>query len=315
MNRKSIIISIKGTVLTNSEKSLINSEKPWGVILFKRNIKTISQLEYLSKEIRNSIKDPNYPILIDEEGGNVSRLSNIVDTKIFSQNFFGHLYEKNKTIGYKYYVNYLNQISYVLRKIGVNINTIPVLDIFKNKKSKIIGTRSYSKRTQTIKSLGRACINTLKKNKIGSVIKHIPGHGCTDIDSHKSLPIVSDSYKNLIKNDFSLFKENNSPFAMTAHILYKKIDSFYPATHSKIIIDNIIRKKLLYKGLLISDDISMKSLSKNIIFNAKKAVFSGCNLALYCGGEIKESSILLKNMKKIDAFTSKKTSEFYNFLR
>ena len=83
MNRKSIIISIKGTVLTNSEKSLINSEKPWGVILFKRNIKTISQLEYLSKEIRNSIKDPNYPILIDEEGGNVSRLSNIVDTKIF----------------------------------------------------------------------------------------------------------------------------------------------------------------------------------------------------------------------------------------
>ena len=144
MNRKSIIISIKGTVLTNSEKSLINSEKPWGVILFKRNIKTISQLEYLSKEIRNSIKDPNYPILIDEEGGNVSRLSNIVDTKIFSQNFFGHLYEKNKTIGYKYYVNYLNQISYVLRKIGVNINTIPVLDIFKNKKSKIIGTRSYS---------------------------------------------------------------------------------------------------------------------------------------------------------------------------
>ncbi len=203
----------------------------------------------------------------------------------------------------------------ILNNAGININTIPVLDVLKNKTHKIIGDRSYSKNLKTIKSLGRICINVLNNYKIGSVSKHIPGHGCSNLDTHNNRAVVYDSYNNLLKNDFNVFKKNKSPFVMTAHIVYKKIDPLNVATHSKIVIKNIIRKKLTYKGLILSDDISMKALNKNLLFNAKKAIQSGCNLALYCGGDIKESRILLKGMKKIDDFTAKKTSEFYKFLR
>ena len=102
---------------------------------------------------------------------------------------------------------------------------------------------------------------------------------------------------------------------MTAHIIYKKIDPLNTATHSKVLIKNIIRKKLGFRGILISDDISMKALSGNLVYNAKKAIQSGCNLVLYCKGNIKESSALLSKINDIDNFTKKKTSEFYRFLR
>ena len=315
MNRKSIILSIKGLRLSKEECSLIQNEKPWGIILFKRNIKNINQLKSLTSEIKKAMNDSLYPILIDEEGGRVSRLSNIFDTKKFAQYFFGNLFEKNKQIGENIYEEYLYLICKILNNIGININTIPVLDILKNKTHKIIGDRSYSKNLKTIKSLGRICINVLNNYKIGSVSKHIPGHGCSNLDTHNNRAVVYDSYNELLKNDLNAFKKIKSHFVMTAHIVYKKIDPLNVATHSEIVIKNIIRKKLTYKGLILSDDISMKALGKNLLFNAKKAIQSGCNLALYCGGNIKESIILLKEMKKIDDFTAKKTSEFYKFLR
>ena len=315
MNRKSIILSIKGLKLSKEEYSLIQNEKPWGIILFKRNIKNINQLKSLTSEIKKAMNDSLYPILIDEEGGRVSRLSNIFDTKKFAQYFFGNLFEKNKQIGENIYEEYLYLICKILNNIGININTIPVLDILKNKTHKIIGDRSYSKNLKTIKSLGRICINVLNNYKIGSVSKHIPGHGCSNLDTHNNRAVVYDSYNELLKNDLNAFKKIKSHFVMTAHIVYKKIDPLNVATHSEIVIKNIIRKKLTYKGLILSDDISMKALGKNLLFNAKKAIQSGCNLALYCGGNIKESIILLKEMKKIDDFTAKKTSEFYKFLR
>ena len=315
MNRKSIILSIKGLKLSKEEYSLIQNEKPWGIILFKRNIKNINQLKSLTSEIKKPMNDSLYPILIDEEGGRVSRLSNIFDTKKFAQYFFGNLFEKNKQIGENNYKEYLYLICKILNNTGININTIPVLDILKNKTHKIIGDRSYSKNLKTIKSLGRICMNVLNNYKIGSVSKHIPGHGCSNLDTHNNRVVVYDSYNDLLKNDFNAFKKIKSHFVMTAHIVYKKIDPLNVATHSEIVIKNIIRKKLTYKGLILSDDISMKALSKNLLFNAKKAIQSGCNLALYCDGDIKESRILLKEMKKIDDFTAKKTSEFYKFLR
>ena len=315
MNRKALITSIKGTSLTNDEKKMIYNHKPWGIILFRRNIQNIKQLKQLTFQLRKTVNDPLYPILIDEEGGNVSRLSKIIDNKIFSQNFFGKLYEKNTIIGKNFYEEYLYSICNILNNTGININTIPVLDILKSKTHKIIGNRSYSKNLKTIKSLGNICIKILRKCKIGSVSKHIPGHGCSDVDTHKKLSAVNTSLNLLLKQDFKVFKNINSKFAMTAHIIYKKIDPLHTATHSKILIKNIIRNKLGFRGILISDDISMKALSGDLIYNAKTAIKSGCNLVLYCKGNIKESSALLSKINDIDNFTKKKTSEFYRFLR
>ena len=315
MNRKAAIISIRGSKLTASEIKLLKKEKPWGIILFKRNIITFKQTKNLTQKIRNCMKDPFYPILIDEEGGKVSRLSGLFSTKEFSQYFFGLLYEKNNKNGKLIYKYYLETICNILNDLGININTIPVMDLLQNSTHQVIKSRAYPYQTKTIKTLGKFCISFLKKKKIASVSKHVPGHGCSNSDSHLNLPIVYKKKSKLYKEDFSLFKNLSSNFMMTAHILYKNIDSKNLATFSNNIINQIIRKKLNFKGILISDDISMKALSKNLSVNADKALNAGCNLVLYCGGNIKESSKLLKNLRTIDEFTQKKTYQFYNFLR
>ncbi len=315
MKRKSIIISISSYRLTKKEEELIINQKPWGIILFKRNVKNMDQLKELTSRIRFLMRDPCYPIMIDEEGGRVSRLSGIVDISNFPQKLFGKLFEKNKSLGINSYNEYLHFICQILKESGININTIPVLDILKNNTHKVIGDRSYSKNLNTINVLKKLCFTVLNKFKIGSVSKHIPGHGCSNIDTHKKLSVVNNSLDSLFKKDFKAFKNTESKFSMTAHIIYKKIDSLNTATHSEVLIKNIIRKKLGFKGILISDDISMKGLQGNLLYNAKKAIQSGCNLVLYCKGNIKESSSLLSKINDIDNFTKKKTSEFYRFLR
>ena len=315
MKIKALITSISGTVLSKKEFNLFKTHKPWGIILFKRNIKNFDQLKKLIKSIQNIFNDNNYPILIDEEGGTVCRLTALLDNKAYSQNFFGKLYKKNKNLGFSIYENYIYSLSSVFKKLGININTVPVLDVLKKNTHRIISSRTYSNDIKTIKTLGKLCIKSYKKNKIGTVIKHIPGHGSASRDSHKTLPIVRKNHKNLSINDFKCFKGMDSHFAMTAHILFSNIDSKNAVTHSKNLIRKIIRKKIGFRGILISDDISMKALKYSLVENAKRSLSSGCNLALYCSGKYRESKRLLKELPLIDNFTMKKTSQFYKFLR
>ena len=313
MIRKAIIISVSGTSLTKEESSIIRREKPWGIILFRRNISSKKQVIDLINNIKKIMRDKKYPILIDEEGGRVSRFSNFLDNSYFNQKYFGNIYKKNKSIGNAIYQTYINSLSEVFLTIGANINTVPVLDLIKENKHQIVGNRSFSSNVNIVKELGANCVKFYKKNKIATVIKHIPGHGSAKSDSHFKLPKVNDSHK-LLKKDFSCFKNSFSFFAMTAHILYNKIDSKQNATHSKIIINQIIRKEIGFKGILISDDISMKALKYSLRENAKLALEAGCNLVLYCAGKTKEMKKLLRNIPNIDKFTEKKTSTFYRFL-
>ena len=278
MKRKAIIISIRGTKLTKEEKKLIINERPWGIILFKRNLFSFDQTRELISAIKSITKDKKYPIMIDEEGGKVSRLSNYLDNKVYSQSFFGQLFKTNKKLGSNLYINYISSMSALLTTLGININTSPVLDIRKKKTHQIIGSRSYSFDKNIIKKLGKICLDTYSKNKIATVIKHIPGHGSASSDSHKKLPVVKDTIKDLRKYDFSCFYNMNSFFAMTAHILFTKIDSKKNVTHSKKIINSIIRKEIKFKGILISDDISMKALKYDIVKNAVMSLNAGCNL-------------------------------------
>jgi beta-N-acetylhexosaminidase len=314
MIRKAAIISISGPSLKSNEIALFKIEKPWGVILFKRNILSASQLLKLTKKIRKIMRDKKFPILIDEEGGRVSRLSNFLDNSLYNQKFFGDIYKSDKVIGTKIYKKYINSLSEILLNTGININTTPVLDITKKNTHRIIGDRSYSTSSSIINELGKLCVNYYKANKIGTVIKHIPGHGSSNLDSHIKLPKVNTTFKQLKKIDFKCFKNTSSFFAMTAHILYSKIDKKKNATHSETIIKKIIRKEIGFKGILISDDISMKALKHNLIKNADLALKAGCNLVLYCAGNAKDTKKLLNTIPYMDKFTAKKTSEFYKFL-
>jgi len=314
MIRKAAIISISGTTLTKEEIAIIKEEKPWGIILFKRNILSEKQLLKLVKNIKKIMNDKKYPILIDEEGGKVSRISNIFNNLPYNQKYFGDVYNLNKNIGTKLYKSYINSLSKVLIKFGININTSPVLDLLKKNTHDVISNRSFSTNLFVVNELGKLCVKFYKKNKIATVIKHIPGHGGANSDSHFTLPKVNNSLFSLKKKDFKCFEKTSSLFAMTAHILYTKIDKKNNATHSSLILKKIIRKEIGFKGILISDDISMKALKHDIVKNALLALEAGCNLVLYCAGKTSELKILLNNTPYIDNFTMKKTSEFYKFL-
>ena len=315
MNRKAVIFGIRGFSLSLKEKKLFKNIEPWGIILFSRNIKNIDQLKKLTNEIKKIFKDKKYPILIDQEGGSVSRLANIIDTSLFTNEYFGKLYNNDKHFfGYSYKI-YINRISELMKEVGININTVPVLDVKRENSHKIIGNRSFSKNPYIVRKIGNLWIESFSKNKIATVVKHIPGHGKTRVDSHNKLPVIKINKKELKKKDFLPFKSSKSIFAMTAHVKYNAYDPFFTATHSKILINKIIRKYMRFKGILISDDISMKSLKYGIKENSLKALNAGCNIVLHCNANIKEMNQLSKIIPRIDNFTKKKTSDFYNFLR
>ena len=312
-NRRSFIVGIKSTKLSLREKNFLKIYKPWGVILFTRNIKNINQTSKLTSSIKKIFNDKNYPILIDQEGGRVNRLNNLISFDNLTSEFFGNKYIKNRKEFIFYYKLFVDKISYLLKSIGVNINTVPVLDLRFVGASNIIGDRSFSRNPKVVSKIGDYCINYFKENGIGTVIKHIPGHGLARVDSHHFTPTINKNQKFLIKNDFATFKNKKTFFAMTAHVIFNKIDKANTVTHSKKMI-KIIRNKIGFKNILISDDLSMKSLKGTLKDNTIKTFNSGCNLALHCNGNLKEMEIIAKNSPLINKFISKKTSQFYKIL-
>jgi len=312
-NRRAFIVGLKTKILLQNEKKFLKKYKPWGIILFSRNIENINQTKKLTDEIKKIFNDKNYPILVDEEGGRVSRFNKIIDNSKFTAEYFGNLYSKKIKSYFIYYKIFINLTSYLMHKMGININTVPVLDVRRNKSKNIIGDRSFSANPKIVSKIGDFCIENFNKNQIGSVIKHIPGHGLSLVDSHKFTPIVNVDLNKLNKIDFLPFKNKKSFFAMTAHIVYKKIDSKNTATHSKKVI-NIIRNKIKFKNLILTDDISMKSLKFSIKENTIRAFNAGCNIVLHCNGNYNEMITVAKNSPKINTFIIKKTSQFYKNL-
>ena len=312
-NRKCFITGIKGTNLHKKEIFFLKKYKPWGVILFSRNLRNINQIKNLTFQIKKIFNDKNYPIMIDQEGGRVNRLNKIILSENFTSEYFGKIFLKEKKDFNLIYKLFVDRISHILRSLGININTVPVLDLRYKGSSNIIGDRSFSRNPKIVSAIGDLCIRYFKNNSIGTVIKHIPGHGLAKVDSHHFTPIINKNLNFLKKNDFKAFRFKKSLFAMTAHVIFKKIDPDNTVTHSKKMI-KIIRDHLKYKNLIISDDISMRSLKGSMAENTKKIFNAGCNIALHCNGNLKEMSIVARNSPKVNSFVIKKTSEFYKNL-
>ena len=313
IKRRSFITGIKSIKLNVQEIKFLAKYQPWGIILFSRNLKNISQIKRLTNHIKKIFKDKNYPILIDQEGGKVNRLNKIISLDTFTSEYFGKLFIKDKKSFNIVYKLFIDQTSHLLSSLGININTVPVLDLLYKNRSNVIGTRSFSKNSNIVSEIGDICIKNFTVNSIGTVIKHIPGHGLAKVDSHYYTPTVNKSLNYLINNDFKSFKSKNSLFAMTAHIIFTKVDSINTVTHSKKMI-KIIRKQIKFKNILISDDLSMKSLKYSLKQNTIKTFEAGCNLALHCNGNLKEMNIVAENSPKVNSFIIKKTSEFYKIL-
>ena len=312
-NRRSFIVGIKSLKLSNQEKNFLRKYKPWGVILFTRNIKNIKQTLKLTLSIKKIFKDKNYPILIDQEGGKINRLKNIIAFDNLTSEFFGNKYVENFKEFTFFYKLFIDKTSYLLKSIGVNINTAPVLDLRIKGASNVIGNRSFSKDPKIVSKIGDLAIQYFHKNGIGTVIKHIPGHGLAKVDSHLHTPVINKNLSYLLKKDFAAFAKKKTFFAMTAHVIFKKIDKINTVTHSKKMI-NLIRNKIGFKSILISDDLSMKSLKDTLKENTIKTFTAGCNIALHCNGNLKEMEIVGKNSPLISKFIFKKTSQFYKII-
>ena len=313
INRRAFITGLKGKILTKSEIKFLKKYKPWGVILFTRNIKNFKQTQKLTNNIRNIFRDKKYPIIIDQEGGKVNRLKNLISLEKFTSEYFGNLYVKDKrkfNILFKFFID---KTSYLLKILGININTVPVLDLRYKNSSNVIGNRSFSRNPKIASKIGNICIESYKKNSIGTIMKHIPGHGLSQVDSHFFTPTINKSLNYLKKEDFLSFKNKKTFFAMTAHIIFTQIDKENCVTHSKKFI-KLIRNKIGFKDILISDDLSMKSLKGNLKENTIKTFSAGCNLALHCNGNLNEMKIVGNNSPLINPFLVKKTSQFYKIL-
>ena len=311
--RRSFIVGISSTKLLPSERSFIKKYKPWGVILFTRNIKSINQTKILTTSIRKIFNDDKYPILIDQEGGRVNRLKNFISFDNLTSEFFGKKFINNKREFAIYYKLFIDKTSFLLKTMGININTSPVLDLRIKGTSNIIGDRSFSNNPKVVSQIGDYCIKYFQQNGIGTVIKHIPGHGLAKVDSHNYTPTVIKNIDYLSKMDFLAFKNKKTFFAMTAHIIFNKIDELNTVTQSHKMI-KLIRNKIGFKNILISDDLSMKSLKGNLKKNVIKTFNAGCNLVLHCNGNLKEMKIIAENSPLLNKFLIKKTSQFYKIL-
>ena len=312
-----LIIGIEGTALNANESNFLSDYNPWGVILFQRNCIDYKKTLTLINNIKSKTHE-NIPILIDQEGGRVSRLNYKEFPRTLSAKVFGDIFTKDKNLALRALTLNTNLIAASLKDMGININTVPVLDIPSQNESGVIGDRAFSNNKDTISKMGKIVLNENSSNGVGSVIKHIPGHGRATVDSHLGLPIITDEKFLLESDDFVPFEAlNNAPLAMTAHALYQKFDENNVATLSEIMIKKIIRNSIGFKGTLMTDDISMKALSGNVATNSFLALQAGCDLVLHCNGNFNEvcqiaEKISVLNLVSIeplllDIFKTKKT--------
>ena len=292
-----LICGISGNELLKEEIDFFRNYNPWGIILFARNCNSRKQL----KELINNIKiatHTNIPIMIDQEGGRVHRLKYSDNFILYPAKQFGEIYKIDEKEAKEALNLQCKIIASELNDLGITINTSPVLDIPEGNESGVIGDRSFSNDKEIVSNLGKEVIESFISMGINPVIKHMPGHGRAEVDSHFNLPVVDTSYNTLIETDFYPFEFCNfSNLAMTAHVVYSNIDSELPATLSTEVIRNVIRKLIKFDGLIMTDDISMKALSGDKGKLSIAALEAGCNLVLHCNGDMVEMNMIAKALE------------------
>ena len=308
--RSQAIYGCSGPVLTEPERDFFSEARPWGFILFSRNILDSDQIRRLTDSLRATVDDDRAPILIDQEGGPVVRLRPPLGKKRFGARRFGELSAQSPAeAGIAAYLN-ARLIAHELAALGISVNCTPVLDLPCEGASAIIGDRAFGSDTATIIRLGRAVIEGLLEGGITPVMKHIPGHGRATVDSHLNLPRVFCPAEELSATDFVTFRSlNHCPMAMTAHVVYEAFDSIRPATTSPKVIRDVIRGEIGFDGLLLSDDISMGALSGPISARTKAALFAGCDIVLHCNGDLDEMASVATEAGPLEGISLKRAEQ------
>jgi len=280
-----VIFGCSGLTLTADERAFFAESRPWGFILFGRNIADRLQIADLVAALRDSVGRPDAPILIDQEGGRVQRLKPPLVPQYPAGADLGALYESNRGAGLRAAWIMSRLHAFDLHPLGITVNCLPVLDVPVPGAHQVIGSRAYGPSAETVAQMGRAAADGLKAGGMLPVIKHVPGHGRANADTHFELPVVTASRAELSARDFVPFKAlRGEAMAMSAHVVFAAIDPASPATTSAVTIDEIIRGEIGFDGLLMSDDVSMNALSGDVATRTRAIITAGCDVTLHCNG-------------------------------
>lgn len=281
------IFGLSGLMPTAEEEAFFRDAQPWGFILFRRNVQSPDQLRALTTTLRALSNRQGAPIFIDQEGGRVQRLGPpqwpaYPPARAFQAIADPHARRELVRLSARL-------MAIDLMAVGIDVDCVPVADVPAPGAHDIIGDRAYAEEPSEVARLARAAAEGLMAGGILPVVKHIPGHGRAGSDSHEALPVVRDALDELDRVDFEAFRRlSDMPIAMTAHVVFEAIDARRPATTSSEVISQIIRGRIGFGGLLVSDDLSMRALSGEIGERARAALAAGCDLVLHCNGDMEE---------------------------
>jgi beta-N-acetylhexosaminidase len=304
---RALIIGCAGTELTPDEVRLFSDINPWGLILFKRNCESPDQIQSLIKSFRTAVARSDAPVFVDQEGGRVQRLGPPHWRKYPEARKFGSLYQINPALALRTARNVGRLMAQDLFDLGFTSTCLPVLDVPQAGAHDVIGNRAYDARPDRVMALARSHVAGLMEGGILPVMKHIPGHGRSMVDSHHDLPIVTASRMELETQDFVPFTGfADCPMAMTAHVVYQSIDPDLPGTLSRKVVRHAIRRVIGFNGLLMTDDLSMKALQGSLGQKAQMAYDAGCDMLLHCNGVIDEMREVAEHAQLLSVKTARR---------
>jgi beta-N-acetylhexosaminidase len=289
MNTRAFITGVSGPELNAAEREFIRAQRPWGFILFKRNIETPAQVTHLTGELRKEVGRPDAPVLIDQEGGRVQRLGPPNWPIYPAGAVFGRLYDIDRASGLAAARLSARLIAADLGDVGISVDCLPLADVPMPGADAVIGERAYGTEPGKVAAIARSVTQGLEEGGVLPVLKHIPGHGRATADTHFRLPVVDASRQELEATDFAPFRSlADLPMAMTAHVVFSALDPAQPATTSATIIHRVIRGLIGFQGLLMSDDVSMNALAGSISERTRALLLAGCDMVLHCNGKLEE---------------------------
>jgi beta-N-acetylhexosaminidase len=289
MATRAFITGVSGLELTDAEREFLRDERPWGLILFKRNVETPDQVSALVAEFRSLAGEADAPVLIDQEGGRVARLGPPHWPVYPPGAAFSALYDLDKALGLRAAWLSSRLIAADLIDLGITVDCLPLADVPVAGADAVIGNRAYGTEPAKVAAIARAVTGGLAQGGVLPVLKHIPGHGRATADSHFRLPTVDTPADELERTDFAAFQPlADLPMAMTAHVVFSALDPVQPATTSATIIQRVIRGVIGFQGLLMSDDVSMNALAGSIAERTRAIVTAGCDMVLHCNGKLDE---------------------------
>jgi beta-N-acetylhexosaminidase len=308
MTARAFITGVSGFTLTAKERSFLREAQPWGFILFNRNVRTPAQITKLVAQCRETV-GTNAPVLIDQEGGRVQRLGHPYWPYYPSGATYGRIYDRDVARGLAAAGLGARLIASDLIQLGIDVNCLPIADVPTRGANDVIGDRAYGRTPEAVAALGGAVAAGLLAGGVLPVLKHIPGHGRANADSHERLPVVKATREDLEPRDFAAFQPlSRLPMAMTAHVVFSAIDPLAPATTSATMVREVIRGFIGFKGLLMSDDIAMGALSGTTAERTQAALAAGCDIVLHCNGKLDEMREVAEHAPELSGKSAKRAA-------